>query len=265
MKNILVPVGSTHNGINNLQYAVNFAAMTGSTATVYLINLYKEFSRVGGLTKVNQLIIDDNESQLNEVLSQVDTKGVKVIAKPVKGDPFEGIARISKQLNIDLIILSPQSVEIKNEVYLGSITGKIVKQTDIPLLIVPRDYLFRKFETILLAFKTGHFEKEGVLDPLKEMMQLFSSKLNLLQVITPDTQEDKNIDEDLMQLQSSLKVTENATIFQGVLEHFQSHKPDMLCVLRRKRGFFQKLWEKNTVLKKEFHTSIPLLILKGQE
>ena len=263
MKNILVPVGSTENGVNNLQYAVNFASMSG--ATVYVINLYKEFSRVGGLTKVNQLIIDDNESQLNDVLSRVDTKGVEVIAKPIKGDAYEGIARISKLLNIDLIILSPQSVEIKNEVYLGNITGRIVKQTDIPLLIVPKNYLFRKFETILLAFKNGHFERENVLDPLINMKQLFSAKLNLLHVITPETPDNNKIDKELTQHQSSLKVTENATVFQGVLEHFQSHNPDMLCVLRRKRGFFKKLWVKNTVLKKQFHTSIPLLILKGQE
>ena len=73
------------------------------------------------------------------------------------------------------------------------------------------------------------------------------------------------MDPGLKEMAASTTVTENATIFQGVLEHFQDHNPDMLCVLRRKRGFFQKLWETNTVYKKEFHTSKPLLILKGQE
>ncbi|MGK0413655.1 MAG: hypothetical protein ACJA1B_001863, partial [Polaribacter sp.] len=29
-------------------------------------------------------------------------------------------------------------------------------------------------------------------------------------------------------------------------------------------GFFQKLWEKNTILKEEFFTNLPLLILKGK-
>jgi len=264
MKNILVPVGSKESGINNLQYAVNFAVMSG--AKVYLINMYKAFSKVGGLTKVNQLMMDDSETLLDDLLSQVDTKGVEVIAKPIQGDPFEAISRISKQLNIDLLLLSPQSLEKKDEIYLGHITGKIVKHTDIPLLIVPKDYLFKKVETILLAFKRGYFEKENVLAPLKEIAQLFNSKINLLHVITPDVADDDTpMDPQLFAMQSSFKDTENATIFQGVLEHFQSHNPDMLCVLRRKRGFFQKLWEKNTVLKKEFHTSKPLLILKGQE
>jgi len=262
MKNILVPVGSTENGINNLKYAVNFASMSGGK--VYLINIYKEFSRVGGLTKVNQLMIEENEKQLEEVISEVNTIGVEVIAKPIKGNPFDGISRISKQFNIDLIIVSPQSVEIKNEVYLGNITGKLVKQTEIPLLIVPKDYLFRKFDSILVAFKKGHFEKENVLEPLHNMVALFKSKINLLQVITPETtEENKKIDQELLDIKSTLTVTENATTFQGVLEHFQSHNPDMLCVIRRKRGFFKKLWEKNIVLKRDFHTSKPLLILSG--
>ena len=263
MKNILVPVNSTENGINNLKYAVNFASMSGGK--VYLINIYKEFSKVGGLTKVNQLMINESANQLQKVIDAVNTTAVEVIAKPIKGNPFEGIKRISKQFDIDLIVVSPQSVEISNETYLGNTTGKLVKQTEIPLLIVPKDYLFRKFDSILVAFKNGHFEKENVLSPLKDMVRIFKSKINLLQVITPEVTADcKVIDSELLAMKNSLTITENGTTFQGVLEHFQSHKPDMLCVIRRKRGFFKKLWEKNRVMKRDFHSSIPLLILSGR-
>ena len=262
MKNILVPVGSVEGGSNGLRYAVNFAALTG--AKVYLVNVYKEFSKVAGLTKVNQVMMEDSEDLLDEIMKEVDTQGVEVMAKPIKGDPFEAIDRLSTQLNIDLIILSPQSVEKNAQLYLGSVTGKIVKQTDIPMLIVPKNYLFRKPETILLAFKRGYLKKDDVLEPLKDIAKIFNSKINLLHVKTPDTvNDDTPMDKELLALNSVVTESENATIFQGVLEHFQSHNPDMLCVLRRKRGFFQKLWEKNSILKKEFHTSKPLLILRG--
>lgn len=264
MKNILVPVGSTESAITNLKYATHLASLSG--ATVYLINLYKEYSKVGSLTKLNELIIEDSEEQLEEVLREVNTKGVEVISKSLKGDPFEGIQRISSQLNIDLIILSPQSVEIDNELYLGNITGKIVKQTSIPVLLIPRGYIFRKSEVILLAFKNGRLGNSSVLSPLKTIAKHFSARINLLRVITPDMAEDgQEIDSALMEISDSLKVSENATIFQGVLEHFQSHQPDMLCVFRRKRGFFEKLWEKNTILKKDFYTTKPLLVLKGTD
>ncbi len=263
MKNILVPIGNEETGVNNLKYAINFAAMTG--ATVYAINLYKEFSKVAGLTKVNKLLEEESETLLNKVLSQVETKGVNIIAKPIKGDPYDGIKRVAEKQDIDLIILSPQSIEIKDEVYLGKVASKLVKQTNIPLLIVPKGYLFRKFETILLALKNGHLEKESIFNTLKTFLQIFNAKLQLLQVITPDLSEAEiTVDPELKNLAATFTVTKNATIFQGVLEHFQSHNPDLLCVIRRKRGFFSKLWNRNIIYKKDFHTSIPLLILKGE-
>ena len=50
-------------------------------------------------------------------------------------------------------------------------------------------------------------------------------------------------------------------IEHGTLEHLQSHLPDLLCVFRRKRGFFSALWEKNTIRKSEFSARIPVLVL----
>ena len=73
---------------------------------------------------------------------------------------------------------------------------------------------------------------------------MFNTQVNLLLVKTPNyEQEDLVIHKDLEKLQATLTVTENATTFQGVLEHIKTHNPDMLCVFRRKRGFFKKLWE----------------------
>jgi nucleotide-binding universal stress UspA family protein len=262
MKNILVPVGSSENGINNLKYAINFASISG--ATVYLININKEYVRIGGIEEVDQFELYKSGKLLSNIINSVNAKGIKVITKPIKGDPFVAIKKISKEFDIDLIITSPQSVEINDKIYLGTITAKLLKQTEIPLLIVPKNYLFRKFASILVAFKNGHFEKENVLLPIYDMVSIFNSKINLLQVITPETIEAQlKIDQELLDIKSTLTTTKNATTFQGVLEHFQSHDPDMLCVIRRKRGFFKKLWEKNSVLKRDFHTSIPLLILSG--
>ncbi|MEP2936485.1 MAG: universal stress protein [Gilvibacter sp.] len=264
MKRILVPVGNVENGVTNLRYAVQFASLSG--ATVYLVNIYREFSKVAGLTKVNELIIEESEAQLKKVVDSVDTKDVQVITRAIKGNPFEALNRISKQLDIDLMIVSPQSVDKADEVFLGGVTGKIIKQTEIPVLVIPKEYIFRKIDVILMAFKSGQIKADSILDTVASFKQLFSAKLNLLHVVTPDnTDEDLKIDERLETLKDNCKVTENATIFQGLLEHFQSNNPDMLCVIRRKRGFFKKIWEKNLIYKKEFHTSKPLLVLRGKE
>ena len=88
----------------------------------------------------------------------------------------------------------------------------------------------------------------------------------MLLVKTPDyTSEDLVLDNKLEAINNNLITSENVTTFQGVLENFQTQNPDMLCVFRRKRGFFKKLWESNTILKEEFHCNVPLLVLSGKK
>ena len=116
-----------------------------------------------------------------------------------------------------------------------------------------------------MALKSAVIKKENALNPLIDIKEQFKSIVNLLLVKTPYHNEgDFDIDQKLSTIITNTTYTENATTFQGVLEHYKDNDPDMLCVVRRKRGFFTKLWEKNTILKKDFQsTTLPVLVLSG--
>ncbi len=264
MKNILVPVGSSANSISNLQYAIDLAESINGN--VYVVSVFQELSKVGGLSKVNAILKEESENRLDEVLSQVDRKNVQVIAHPIKGEVLEGIERINKQIPIDLMVLAPRSNSIKEEVYLGKTSGKLLKQTNIPILVVPEGATFQPPKTMLMAFKNGAFENDDLLEAVRQFKQSFGTQVNVLHVETPETTEEmKKVTDNLTVLQTTYTQVEAATTFQAVIEYFQQFNPDMLCVIRRKRGFFKKLWEKNEILKKEFYTSKPLLVLPVQE
>lgn len=264
MKNILVPVGSSANSVSNLQYAIDLAESTN--ANVYVVSVFQELSKVGSLSKLNNILKEESENRLNEILSQVDSKNVHITAHPVKGEVLEGLARISRQVPIDLMVLAPRSNSIKEEVYLGKTSGKLLKQTNIPILVVPEGAKFAPPKTMLMAFKNGTFEHDDLLEVVAKFKESFGTEVHVLHVETPETTEEmKNVTNNLKALQTSYTQVEAATTFQAVIEYFQKFNPDMLCVVRRKRGFFKKLWEKNEILKKEFHTSKPLLVLPVQE
>ena len=264
MKHILVPIGSSENAANTLQYAIDLAAEFDSK--VFVFRAYRGISVTGAMMKVDEFMDRETQLYLRSLVNSTDRKNVDIKIVAAKGDNVENIRSINAEIGIDLIVVGPKSNSIKEEVFLGSTSGAIVKQTEFPVLVVPEGYTFKPFTTALTAFKSGVLRKEGMLKPLEIMVAKFGTKANLLLVKTPDyTEEDLVIDASLKKIQHTFKETENATIFQGVLEHFQSNNPDLLCVFRRKRGFFQKLWEKNTVLKSEFHTSIPLLVLCGRQ
>ncbi len=262
MKHILVPIGSSENAPNTLQYAIDFAETIN--AEVYVFRAYNMMTKAGTIINMDEMMLRETNLYLRTIINAVDLKNVEVKKITAKGKITDTITAIDKELGIDLIILEPKSNSIKDEVFLGNTSGSIVKHTTIPTLIVPEDYTFKPVKTILTAFKSGILRKEDVLKPLLFFKETFKATLNLLLVKTPDyTEEDLVLNPKFDAIKSSLTVTENATTFQGVLANFSQHNPDMLCVFRRKRGFFQKLWEKNSILKEEFYCSVPLLVLKG--
>ena len=263
MKNILVPIGSSENSINTLQYAIDFANEVG--ANVFVLRAYNVQSKAGTIIDVNAILERESNLYMRSMINSVDRKGKDIQLISAKGNVVDSVASVDKEIGVDLIMMGPKSNSIKEEVFLGATSGSVVKQSNIPVLIVPESYAFKPFNSVLTAFKSGKVIESSALSPLAFVKNHFNPVINLLLVKTPGhVDEDLVIDEALETLKSSLKITENATTFQGVLEHFQSNNPDMLCVFRRKRGFFKKLWEKNSILKKEFHCNVPLLVLSGK-
>jgi len=260
MKNILVPIGTSNTG-ETLQYAVDFASEF--SAEVFVMDVFNVSAKAGSLANISEKVAESSKERLREAIEKVDAKSVTIKIATYNGDIVDGLKEIDRELGIDLIILAPRSNDIKEEQYLGNTSGSIIKKTNIPALIVPRGTVFKPFKTALTAFKSGVLKKKRILEPLLTFQKKFGTLVNLLLVKTPGyDSDDLKVHPALMDISEQLTLTENATTYQGVLEHFQSHQPDLLCVFRRKRGFFKKLWEKNTILKSEFFVKIPVLILR---
>lgn len=262
MKNILVPIGTSTENYETLQYAVDFAK--NFDATIYVMEVFNVISAgAGSLANATDKIEKNNREHLLDVVSKVDKKGTEIKIATYQGDIIAGLKKIDKEfLGIDLIIMAPRSNDVNEGNYLGNTSGKIIKKTDIPTLIVPVGYVFKPVTSILTAFKSGILKRKRILNPLITIKKQFNSSVNLLLVKTPGyTDDDLKVDTALLDISSKMTLTENVTTYHGVLEHFLTKQPDMLCVFRRKRGFFKKLWEKNTISKSEFFAPVPVLVL----
>ena len=261
MKNILVPIGTSPHSHETLQYAVNFA--TEFSAQIYVMEVFSVAASASSLANIEGKVAKSSKEHLIEVISKVDKKEAPIKIATYKGDIVDGLTEIDRELGIDLIIIAARSNEIKEELYLGNTSGRIVKRTNIPTLVVPKGADFQPFKNILTAFGSGVLKTTRALDPMIEIKEKFGSEVNLLLVKNPGYKEDDlQVNTALMDVSSQLNITENANTYLGVLEHFQSYHPDLLCVFRRKRGFFKNLWEKNTVPKSEFSSRIPVLVLR---
>ena len=263
MKNLLVPIGSSGNAVNTLQYAIDLAMNFNSK--VYAVQVYDGTRVAGSLKNINAILEEDSTNDLKEILAQVNTKGVDLTTASIKGKVIDSIEALAQHIEADLIISSAKPLSRDETLFLGKVPGSLLKDTKFPVLIVPSQYRYKDFSKILMALKVCKIKAKSSLDPLNSILDKYTeAKLDLIQIITPDHgKDDKDIDPDLKALTASFKVSENATVFQGVLEHLHVTEPDLLCVMRRKRGFFTRLWQKDVVKKRDFESRIPLLVLKG--
>ena len=262
MKTILVPVSSFENGISTLQYAVDFAEQV--SAEVYVLKVFDASVVPGSLKTVGPLLKENAKLELKNLVQNINKKNVEIVATTMKGTLVDCIHLLMEKIDVDLIISTSNRIAKDETIFIGKITGNIIENIDCPILVIPENYIFKKINHIFMAIKSGVIMRENVLKPLSLILHSFNATLKLFQVITPNLKpDDLIINAELSDLASSIDTSENATVYQGILEHLHEIEPDMICVIRRKRGFFSKILSQHIVKKVDFESRVPLLVLKG--
>ncbi|MEN8186108.1 MAG: universal stress protein [Bacteroidota bacterium] len=263
MKNILVPIGINESVVNTLQYAIDFAKHVD--AEIYLVDIFNIPRFSASYVKVGNLYEKESREHLKVAIKDVDTKGVKIHSTSlVSYKTFDSIKNFCDVYKIDLIISSTKNNLSDTSIFLGEITGCMVKDSTVPVLIIPSEAFYKPIKKVLIAIKSGKIKLDTTLIPLAKIKEKYDSVIDLIQVKTPQMEtKDLDLNTNLKEMVSKSTLTENATVFQGVLEFLHEEDPDLICVIRRKRGFFKKLWEENVVKKIDFESKVPLLVLKG--
>ena len=135
MKNILVPIGSSENSINTLQYAIDLACEID--AAIFVLRAYNVQPKAGTIINVDGILERESNLYMRSMINSVNRKGKEIQLITAKGNVLDSIDSIQKEIGIDLIVMGPKSNSIKEEVFLGGTTGRVVKQKNIPILIVP--------------------------------------------------------------------------------------------------------------------------------
>lgn len=98
---------------------------------------------------------------------------------------FEGIMKISKANDIDIIIMGSHGASGMKEMFVGSNAEKVVRNSEIPVLIIKEDRFSFKIEHFVFA---SDFSEE-IRKPFQKVVEIannFGSTLHLLYINTPN-------------------------------------------------------------------------------
>ncbi len=264
MKHLIVPVDLSKNSKEALRYAVHLAVK--AEAAITIVHAYSLLHKAIIYTTKKGYHEKDPEKWIRKRLERIRTKHPKlqVNSAIIKGDAIDCIRRQVETTKADLVVMGCQGANENVETFLGSTAGAMVKTTDIPVLLIPPRFKFRGIQRIVFAAKNTFVSSEETLQPVRDLLRLFDPLIQLLHLgEQPDPPTDKSI--SILQVIHDITRYGNDNFNESIYEYLTQHHADMLCVIRRKRGFLEKTLGPTRTPADKFHTEVPVLVLVGED
>jgi nucleotide-binding universal stress UspA family protein len=139
---ILVPIDGSETSIRALDHALKLAKIHGSK--INMISVIDELKlpfgaqfRLWATESHERLIRASLESLNNEMVRVKETNpSIEVDASIHEGDPASTIVRIAEEEGYDLIIMGKKGLNPIEDLVMGSVTRKVVKQSKVTVTVV---------------------------------------------------------------------------------------------------------------------------------
>ena len=187
MKTIIVPIDFSKHS----EYALKAAALLAkknNDAIIALHMLDLQMSSLNESVSYHQektaFLLQLAKKRLQKFLKKEYLEDVKVTSIIKHYKVFSEISEVAKQENADLIIMGSHGATGFKEFFVGSNTEKVIRFSEIPVMIVKNDLTDFDFEEVVYA---TDFSKEsvGAYIRMKSLIEDFGGKMNLLYVNTP--------------------------------------------------------------------------------
>ncbi len=274
MKTIFVPVDFSTSSNNAAIYAANLADMF--SAKLILFHAYAipvtgaEMGYIPPLIDLQKETEDLIKKEIADIKKQFPTLLIDYSIK--LGGASNLINETAVETGADIIIMGVvgHGGKIKEHL-IGTTSYYLLKESAIPVLIIPADYKFKKIETIGFAcdFEDDEFEKNTILDKVKKFCSLFGAKLEILNVAEPHAdisskkEYNMNFTEDKLQaIDHKTVIISEKNVAEGLLKLMKQFKMDIIIVRPKKHNVFRRIFIESDTKKMIFHSSIPVLGIK---
>lgn len=189
MKKILVPTDFSEQAENALKVAAQLAKKYN--AEIYLLHMIElpaDMSNPVGEPRSQDLpealfFMKLAKKKFTEVLSAPYLSGLKVHDTVEFNQAFDGIMETSKKHGCDFIVMGSQGATGFKEMFIGSNTEKVVRTSEIPVLVIKNEHPDLDIKNI--AFATN-LEEQGrnTFKKVVEFAELTQAKLHLVYINT---------------------------------------------------------------------------------
>jgi nucleotide-binding universal stress UspA family protein len=189
MKKILVPTDFSEKAENALKVAAQLAKkFNAEIYLLHLIELPADMVNPVGETRTNDLpealfFMKLAKKRFDDLLSRPYLKGLAVHDIVEINKAFDGILEASKKHDCDFIVMGSQGASGLKEMFIGSNTEKVVRTSEVPVLVVKNDHPTFDIKNFIFA---TNLETTGrkTLAKVVALAETFEAKLHLVYINT---------------------------------------------------------------------------------
>jgi len=189
MKSILVPIDFSEQAEYAAKIASEIAKITN--AKIYLLHMLELPTGVvdpasygsSSNTPSALLFLNRAHEKFEEFKLLPFFSGIEVEDSVQFHKAYDGIIDESKKHDVDLIVMGSKGTSGLEEMLVGSNTEKVVRNSEVPVMVVKKDITDFKLENIVFAsnFKP---ENKKVFQKILDFATLFDAQLHLLKINT---------------------------------------------------------------------------------
>ncbi len=275
MKTILVPIDFS----NEAKYAAKVAAAIAKKHNSEIILLHMLDIPSGAIDFITGnenhggpqaiLFMKGIHKRFEKFKKRPFFKDVKLHEDVIFHKAFEGVIEESKKHNVDLIVMGSQGATGLKEMLVGSNTEKVVRQSDIPVLVIKKEVKDFTLNNMIFASNFGKDSKkkfQNVLDFAKK----FNAKLHLLFINTIKNFEPTRVTKeklasfvsDFDMPEHTINIYNDITIEEGILNFGQEINADIIAINTHGRSGLSQLFTESISKDLANHALRPVITFK---
>lgn len=274
MKKLLVPTDFSDTSKNAALFAAQMAADI-QNAKIILIHVS---DKITGGSDGSPLTEDDDDrriiltkalSQLKDELSPA-AKQVPIEFAIEKGSSLvETLTRYVRYNAIDLVIMGITGATRLEQIFMGSNTLDMAKESVCPVLIIPPDAKYRKVKNVVLASDFKEVDTTIPVAPLKATLDLFKPALHIVNVdsehyveLTDEYKaERKKLEQMLQEYAPEFYFIRQYDFFDAISQFVADKNIDLIFIVPKDRSFLSGFFKTSHTKKLAYHSHVPIVAI----
>lgn len=276
MPKILFPTDFSEYAKNAFQYAINLAMKIDAEITT--VHVYEKLN-IPGIEKMPVTAAEiyenikletfehyrDQIPKYREIAEKMGASSLNINHELEEGEMVYKIRRIATEGNYDFIIMGTKGASGLKEIFLGSNTGEIMEHAPCPVLGIPEEAEFVKVDKIMLTYD---FESDTpqLVSTVMTIAEIFEAQVHVLHIDTTHSASYSNKKDELEDMFAgkesvSIHIIDADDIEKALNLYAEQNGIDIICMMTRKRNFFQELFHYSLAKRMSFHSKIPVMSL----